>query len=63
MSSLFYSTFYHFRNERSLVNSYGDRSLQDYMNNIPNPNVPSQQTRNSWDPGLTKEVQGIVSQC
>ena len=45
------------------MNSYGDRSLQDYMNNIPNPNVPSQQTRNSWDPGLTKEVQGIVSQC
>ena len=44
------------------MNSYGDKSLQDYMNNIPahNPSVPSQPIRNSWESGLTKEEQGMI---
>ena len=49
-------------NERNLVNSFVDKSLQDYMNNLPtsNANVPSQPTTNSWEPGYIKEGQGTL---
>ncbi len=50
-------------NERNLVNSFVEKGLQDYMNNLPTSAAsaaPSQPATNSWESGYIKEGQGII---
>ena len=49
-------------NERNLVNSFVEKGLQDYMNNLPTSaaSAPSQPATNSWESGYIKEGQGTI---